>query len=83
MRTTPWLLGTLTSVIWCSAISAHDLSTCSGNRDACLEGERSRGVVTNLCPMAYDYCMRTGKWDTTHSSRRKNFGRFKDGVARR
>jgi len=83
MRTALWLTAVVPSSMWFSMASAHDLSTCSGYRDFCLEGERSRGVVTNLCPIAYDYCMRTGKWDTTHSSRRKNYGRFKDGIARR
>jgi hypothetical protein len=61
------LLGAI--VVVCAALSfsiatAQDFSTCSGNRDACVSGVKSRGGNPSLCISAYNKCMKTGVWDT-------------------
>ncbi len=63
---------------YCPSSAPVDLSTCSGNRDYCIQGSTSRGNNAGFCIAAYRACMQSGVWSTKGA-----MGRTVPGLARR
>lgn len=63
---------------YCPNDAPADRSTCSGNRNYCIQGSIRRRENAGPCVAAYRACMQSGVWRT-----QGQYGRTVSGIARR